>query len=229
MDIFQHLVLELDTEGRYLFLNAVANQLRYPNNHTHYFSCVLLYLFAEANLVSSPLPHCFHGFYIRHCSSLTTMIVWKLLSLRLNTGLCWRSHLTAIPPKAPHFVINMLILACSFSGNYTGANHKGVAGETDCKSTASLGSSHHLHWANQGSSWVYLVLYIEYPVLSQGSGCFWSKSQQQLVHEKYLCVTHQSARVLLGVVHLSHLGLAGLCRIHGTAFGPIVLLAVHRR
>jgi CCR4-NOT transcription complex subunit 1 len=50
MDIFQHLVLELDTEGRYLFLNAVANQLRYPNNHTHYFSCVLLYLFAEANL-----------------------------------------------------------------------------------------------------------------------------------------------------------------------------------
>lgn len=35
--------------GRYLFLNAIANQLRYPNSHTHYFSCVLLYLFAEAN------------------------------------------------------------------------------------------------------------------------------------------------------------------------------------
>ncbi|XP_043718242.1 CCR4-NOT transcription complex subunit 1-like isoform X2 [Telopea speciosissima] len=49
MDIFQTLIGELDTEGRYLFLNAVANQLRYPNNHTHYFSFVLLYLFAEAN------------------------------------------------------------------------------------------------------------------------------------------------------------------------------------
>jgi CCR4-NOT transcription complex subunit 1 len=48
MDIFQYLAIELDTEGRYLFLNAIANQLRYPNNHTHYFSCVLLYLFAEA-------------------------------------------------------------------------------------------------------------------------------------------------------------------------------------
>ncbi len=47
MDIFQHLVMDVDTEGRYLFLNAIANQLRYPNNHTHYFSCVLLYLFAE--------------------------------------------------------------------------------------------------------------------------------------------------------------------------------------
>jgi len=52
MDIFQRLITDLDTEGRYLFLNAVANQLRYPNNHTHYFSCVLLYLFAEANMVS---------------------------------------------------------------------------------------------------------------------------------------------------------------------------------
>jgi CCR4-NOT transcription complex subunit 1 len=30
-------------------LNAIANQLRYPNSHTHYFSCTLLYLFAEAN------------------------------------------------------------------------------------------------------------------------------------------------------------------------------------
>lgn len=28
-------------------LNAIANQLRFPNSHTHYFSCTLLYLFAE--------------------------------------------------------------------------------------------------------------------------------------------------------------------------------------
>ncbi|KAG1362167.1 putative CCR4-NOT transcription complex subunit 1 [Cocos nucifera] len=49
MDIFQILIRNLDTEGRYLFLNAVANQLRYPNIHTHYFSFVLLYLFAEAS------------------------------------------------------------------------------------------------------------------------------------------------------------------------------------
>lgn len=49
MDIFQSLIKNLDTEGRYLFLNAVANQLRYPNNHTHYFSFVLLYLFGEKN------------------------------------------------------------------------------------------------------------------------------------------------------------------------------------
>ncbi|KAI8922013.1 CCR4-Not complex component, Not1-domain-containing protein [Powellomyces hirtus] len=49
MDIFQQLALDLDIEGRYLLFSAIANQLRYPNSHTHYFSCVLLYLFAEAN------------------------------------------------------------------------------------------------------------------------------------------------------------------------------------
>ncbi|XP_040991398.1 CCR4-NOT transcription complex subunit 1-like isoform X2 [Juglans microcarpa x Juglans regia] len=49
LDIFQALIADLDTEGRYLFLNAVANQLRYPNTHTHYFSFILLYLFAESN------------------------------------------------------------------------------------------------------------------------------------------------------------------------------------
>ncbi|XP_078337543.1 CCR4-NOT transcription complex subunit 1-like isoform X2 [Crassostrea virginica] len=52
MDIFQNLAVALDTEGRYLFLTAIANQLRYPNSHTHYFSCTLLYLFAEANTES---------------------------------------------------------------------------------------------------------------------------------------------------------------------------------
>ena len=35
--------------GRYLFLNAIANQLRYPNSHTNYFLNLILYLFAEAN------------------------------------------------------------------------------------------------------------------------------------------------------------------------------------
>ncbi len=50
MDVFQGLVYALDMEGRYLFLNSIANQLRYPNNHTHYFSSILLYLFEEATM-----------------------------------------------------------------------------------------------------------------------------------------------------------------------------------
>ncbi|GMR41788.1 hypothetical protein PMAYCL1PPCAC_11983, partial [Pristionchus mayeri] len=45
MDIFQSLTVQLDTEGRYLVFNAIANQLRYANAHTHFFSCVFLFLF----------------------------------------------------------------------------------------------------------------------------------------------------------------------------------------
>ena len=47
MDIFQSLVINLDTEGRYFVLNAMVNQLRYPNSHTFYFNQVVLYLFHE--------------------------------------------------------------------------------------------------------------------------------------------------------------------------------------
>lgn len=35
-------------QARYLFVNAIANQLRYPNSHTHFFSCALLHVFSEA-------------------------------------------------------------------------------------------------------------------------------------------------------------------------------------
>ena len=46
MDIFQNLAMavdmDMDTEGRYLFLNCIANQLRYPNSHTQYcYTCLL--------------------------------------------------------------------------------------------------------------------------------------------------------------------------------------------
>mmetsp|Transcript_6288 Transcript_6288/g.12026 ORF Transcript_6288/g.12026 Transcript_6288/m.12026 type:complete len:2318 (-) Transcript_6288:299-7252(-) len=48
LDVFQHLVEELNAEGRYHVLNVMVNQLRYPNNQTYYFSCVLLTMFQES-------------------------------------------------------------------------------------------------------------------------------------------------------------------------------------
>nr|CDS20803.1 CCR4 Not complex component Not1 [Echinococcus granulosus] len=47
MEILQALIVNLDDEGCYLLLNCMANQLRYLNSHTYYFSYSLLYLFAE--------------------------------------------------------------------------------------------------------------------------------------------------------------------------------------
>jgi CCR4-NOT transcription complex subunit 1 len=51
MEVLQKL-MEFDDKGRYLCLNAIANQLRYPSSHTHYFSCVMLYLFSESKDVA---------------------------------------------------------------------------------------------------------------------------------------------------------------------------------
>lgn len=42
-----NLLLELNIEGRYFLCEAMANQLRYPNRHTHFFSCVILSLFGN--------------------------------------------------------------------------------------------------------------------------------------------------------------------------------------
>lgn len=44
-DLLRALVHELNAEGRYYLLSVIANQLRYPNSHTHYFSYALLFLF----------------------------------------------------------------------------------------------------------------------------------------------------------------------------------------
>lgn len=52
MEIFKYLVNELEPAYRYAFLNAIANQLRYPNSHTHYFSSTLLRLFLEAKTMN---------------------------------------------------------------------------------------------------------------------------------------------------------------------------------
>jgi len=47
MEILQKL-MDFNDRGRYISLNAIANQLRYPSSHTYYYSCVMLFLFSEA-------------------------------------------------------------------------------------------------------------------------------------------------------------------------------------
>ena len=48
MELLQRLAEQMNAECRYVLLNAIANQLRFPNNHTHYFSCVLLHVFSDS-------------------------------------------------------------------------------------------------------------------------------------------------------------------------------------
>jgi CCR4-NOT transcription complex subunit 1 len=43
--LLEKLAKSLLPEARYYLLSAIANQLRYPNSHTHYFSYTILHLF----------------------------------------------------------------------------------------------------------------------------------------------------------------------------------------
>lgn len=47
--LFLFLSKELDMEGRYLLLSNIVNHIRYPNSHTHYFSCLILFIFSQSN------------------------------------------------------------------------------------------------------------------------------------------------------------------------------------
>ena len=49
MDMICLLALKLNNETRWVLLNSIANELRYPNSHSYFFSCVILYLFVESN------------------------------------------------------------------------------------------------------------------------------------------------------------------------------------
>lgn len=42
------MVYQLNDTTRFCFLNAIINELRFPNNHTFYFSCIILYIYSEA-------------------------------------------------------------------------------------------------------------------------------------------------------------------------------------
>jgi CCR4-NOT transcription complex subunit 1 len=100
MDIYKQLTFSLDAEGRYILLNTMANQLRYPNSHTHFFSFVILNLFLESEekeyvqeqitrvLLERLIVHRPHPVrYTLLPHSLTNMIMINLLC-SLSSGAC---------------------------------------------------------------------------------------------------------------------------------------------
>jgi hypothetical protein len=48
--VFLHFAEELDDEGRFLLICAMANQIRYPNAHTSFFALSLLHLFRHGHV-----------------------------------------------------------------------------------------------------------------------------------------------------------------------------------
>ncbi|KAJ6229832.1 ccr4-not transcription complex [Anaeramoeba flamelloides] len=50
MQILIYLANNWSCQPKYLFINSIVNQLRYANSHTHFCSCIILYLFSETKL-----------------------------------------------------------------------------------------------------------------------------------------------------------------------------------
>lgn len=48
-DTFKQIVHKLNDETRLCFLNAIVNELRFPNTHTVYCTCIILFIFAESS------------------------------------------------------------------------------------------------------------------------------------------------------------------------------------
>jgi len=57
IDLFASLSLNLDHEGRFQLFSALANQLRFPNAHTHHACTILLFLFRELQPQSDAHGH----------------------------------------------------------------------------------------------------------------------------------------------------------------------------
>ncbi|KAI9831825.1 MAG: hypothetical protein M1826_002857 [Phylliscum demangeonii] len=68
-----HLGQKLSFEGRYYFFSAIANHLRYPNTHTHYFSHALLFLFGGEQHEQQPQE----GFDIKQ--GITRVLLERLI------------------------------------------------------------------------------------------------------------------------------------------------------
>jgi CCR4-NOT transcription complex subunit 1 len=78
MELYRDMAAHLDNEGRYFFLNAVANQLRYPNCHTYFFSHVVLLLFQPSQNFSQGTALALEGLQ----EQITRVLVERLIISR---------------------------------------------------------------------------------------------------------------------------------------------------
>ncbi|UJR38153.1 hypothetical protein I4U23_030830 [Adineta vaga] len=124
MDIFQNLAVDLDTEGRYIFLNAMANHLRYPNTHTHYFSYTLLYLFAEANseALQEQIVRVLLERLVANRPHPWGLLITFLELVRNPNLKLWSREFMSISPDVKRFVLSLISASSSSLSNSENSN-----------------------------------------------------------------------------------------------------------
>jgi CCR4-NOT transcription complex subunit 1 len=123
--------------GRYLLLTAAANQLRYPNSHSAYFSYLLLYLYGEGHEGDASTKE-----------QITRVLLERLI---VNRPHPWALLLTTfellrnrryILPKAPAEIERLL--SHMKAGLVSGATDSGAPGGPTEGGASSPGSQHML-------------------------------------------------------------------------------------
>jgi CCR4-NOT transcription complex subunit 1 len=113
------LVLDLNPEARYYFLSAIANQLRYPNSHTHYFSYALLFLFGtdhndqQESDVRQQITRVLLERLIVHRPHPWGLIITLLELLKNPSYMFWDLPFIKAAPEVRELTQNIITLSCT--------------------------------------------------------------------------------------------------------------------
>lgn len=90
LDFLKTLIHAVEGEQRYIVLNIVANQLRYPNSHTNYFSSTILALFADTDseAVQEQITRVLFERLIAHRPHPVSIFFFSFLMLRFSQYKC---------------------------------------------------------------------------------------------------------------------------------------------
>ncbi|ULU00977.1 hypothetical protein L3Y34_001407 [Caenorhabditis briggsae] len=130
MDIFQNLAIQLDTEGRYLLFNGIANQLRYPNAHTHYFSCVFLYLFKNStnDTIQEQITRILFERLVALRPHPWGLLITFIELIKNPTYNFWRYEFTSCAPEIQRLFQNVANTCVPAQGSQYAQNQDGSSG-----------------------------------------------------------------------------------------------------
>ncbi|KAJ4305510.1 CCR4-NOT core subunit cdc39 [Kalmusia sp. IMI 367209] len=108
--LIERLARVLRPEAKFHFISAIANQLRWPNSHTQYFSCALLHLFGSPNNeeVQHTITRVFMERLLVHRQHPWGLIITLLEILKNRTYAFWDLPFVKAAPEVRSLLLELL-------------------------------------------------------------------------------------------------------------------------
>jgi CCR4-NOT transcription complex subunit 1 len=115
--LIERLALELRPEAKFHFISAIANQLRWPNSHTQYFSCALLHLFGSPDNedVKHTITRVFMERLLVHRPHPWGLIITLLEILKNRTYAFWDLPFVKAAPEVRSLLLELLNVSLTTS------------------------------------------------------------------------------------------------------------------